>query len=60
MKKVSFEKSRYIFFGQQFKLKRPLRDPQNPPWSLHIRSFWKTHFINPPRKIRDSVVKLIG
>jgi hypothetical protein len=19
-----------------------------PPWSLHIRSFWKIHFINPP------------
>jgi hypothetical protein len=18
------------------------------PWSLHIRSFWKIHFINPP------------
>jgi hypothetical protein len=30
MKKVSFEKSRYIFFGQQSKLKRPLRDLQNP------------------------------
>jgi len=20
----------------------------NPPWSLHIRSFWKMPFINPP------------
>jgi hypothetical protein len=27
------------------------------PWSLHIRSFWKIHLINPP-EVRDQVVRL--
>jgi hypothetical protein len=28
------------------------------PWSLHIRSFWKTHFINPP-EVHGQVVRLL-
>jgi len=27
------------------------------PWRLHIRSFWKIHFINPP-EVQGQVVKL--
>jgi hypothetical protein len=26
------------------------------PWSLHMRSFWKTHFINPPEVQRQVVI----
>jgi len=28
------------------------------PWSLHIGTFWKTHFINPP-EVRGQVVRLV-
>jgi hypothetical protein len=28
------------------------------PWSLHMRSFWKTHFINPP-EVQGQVVRLV-
>jgi len=28
------------------------------PWSLHIRSFWKTLFINPP-EVQRHVVRLL-
>jgi hypothetical protein len=28
------------------------------PWSLHIRSFWKTHFINPP-EVKDQFLGLL-
>jgi hypothetical protein len=27
----------------------------NPPWSLHIESFWETHFINLP-EVKGQVV----
>jgi hypothetical protein len=29
------------------KKKAPKGQPESP-WSLHMRSFWKIHFINPP------------
>ena len=28
------------------------------PWSLHIRSFWKIHFINPP-EVQGQIVSFL-
>jgi hypothetical protein len=28
------------------------------PWSLPMRSFWKTHFINPP-EVRGQIVRFL-
>jgi hypothetical protein len=45
----------FLFFGHQTR-KAP-KGKSESPWSLHIRSFWKTHFINPPEE-QGQVVKL--
>jgi len=47
-------KERGILKGRR---ERPQRDI-NSPWSLHIRSFWKTHFINPPEALGAGLVRL--
>jgi len=33
-----------------FSDKKAPKGKSESPWSLHIRSFWKTHFINPPEE----------
>jgi hypothetical protein len=42
----------------QFKerTKKAPKGKSESPWSLHIGSFWKTHFINPP-EVRARVVE---
>jgi len=43
----------YFLFGHETK-KAPAGISESL-WSLHIRSFWKIHFINPP-EVQDQVV----
>jgi hypothetical protein len=38
--------------------KKAPKGKSESPWSLHIRSFWKTHFINPP-EVHGQVVRLL-
>jgi len=33
------------------KIKKAAKGNSKSPWSLHIGSFWKTHFINPPEAV---------
>jgi hypothetical protein len=40
------------------KIKQAPEGKSKSPWSLYIRYFWKTHFINPP-EVRDQVVRLV-
>jgi len=42
----------------QEKIKAP-KGKSESPWSLHIRSFWKIHFINPP-EVRGQVVSWLN
>jgi hypothetical protein len=37
------------------KIRKALKENSKSPWSLHIGSFWKVHFINPP-EVRGQVV----
>ena len=39
------------------KTRKASKGNSGSPWSLHIGSFWKTHFINPP-EVRGQVVSL--
>jgi hypothetical protein len=32
------------------KAKKAPKEKSESPWSLHIRSFWKIHSINPPEE----------
>jgi hypothetical protein len=34
----------------QFKVKKAPKGISESPWSLHIRCFWKIHFINAPEE----------
>jgi hypothetical protein len=48
----------YLIFIKE-RLKERLQKEAEPPWSLHIGSFRKIHFINPP-EVRGQVVRLKG
>jgi hypothetical protein len=37
-----------IILPQERQRKKAPKGSSESPWSLHIRSFWKIHFINPP------------
>jgi hypothetical protein len=51
MEKVSFEKSRYIFFEKHFKLKRPQREFKSP-WSLLYQHLLEDPFHTSLQKVR--------
>jgi hypothetical protein len=40
------------------KIKKAPKGNSESPWSPHIRSFWKTHFITPP-EVHGQVVRLL-
>jgi hypothetical protein len=42
---------------QEREKRKAPKESSKSPWSLHIRSFWKIHFINPP-EVRGQVVRL--
>jgi hypothetical protein len=42
---------------QERQRKKAPKGKSESPWSLHIGSFWKTYFINPP-EVRGQVVRL--
>jgi len=44
-------------FNQE-KIKAP-KGKSETPWSLHIRTFWETHFINPP-EVQGQVFRLVA
>jgi hypothetical protein len=41
------------------KAKKAPKGKSESPWSLHIRSSWKTHFINPP-EVQGQVFGLLS
>jgi hypothetical protein len=45
--------------NQERKKRKAPRGKSEFPWSLHIRSFWKTHFINPP-EVQSQVIELLN
>jgi len=43
---------------QERQRKKTPKGKSESPWSLHIGSFWKTHFINPP-EVQGQAVNLL-
>jgi hypothetical protein len=43
---------------QERQRKKTPKGKSESPWSLHIGSFWKTHFINPP-EVQGQVFRLL-